>query len=163
MAWQFSRLDIRPFRCSQAELFLVPHAHLLCQWNLGQYQQWSVLASCHLFSHLWTAECTQCLLCFNSLMLRDPSCCCVHGLDFNMFVLSLAFCWKWTDFESTFKWRTPLFPFQSISFSGGNRRYVQTSIPNGQGLTVFGSYVFWIDQNTKNVSYFDHLMKCGFV
>ncbi|KAK7113108.1 hypothetical protein V1264_012457 [Littorina saxatilis] len=40
---------------------------------------------------------------------------------------------------------------QSISFSGGNRRYVQTSIPNGYGLTVFGTYVFWIDRNTKDV------------
>ena len=33
----FPRLEIRGFSCSLAELFLAPHTHLLCQWNLGQY------------------------------------------------------------------------------------------------------------------------------
>ena len=36
----FPRLEIRRFSCSLAELFLAHHAHLLCQWNLGQYQRW---------------------------------------------------------------------------------------------------------------------------
>ncbi|KAK7507961.1 hypothetical protein BaRGS_00000926, partial [Batillaria attramentaria] len=40
---------------------------------------------------------------------------------------------------------------QSISFSGGNRRYVQTNIPNGYGLSVFENYVYWVDQNLKNL------------
>ncbi|XP_076440226.1 low-density lipoprotein receptor-related protein 2-like [Babylonia areolata] len=40
---------------------------------------------------------------------------------------------------------------QSISFDGRSRRFVQTNIPNGYGLVVFGPYVYWIDQNTKNL------------
>ena len=42
----FHRLKIGRFSGSLAELFLAPPHSLVCQWNLGQYQQWSVLASC---------------------------------------------------------------------------------------------------------------------
>ena len=56
----FPRLQIGCFSCSLAELFLAPHTHLLCPWNLGQYQRWSVLSTSRLSSHFplgWIATC----------------------------------------------------------------------------------------------------------
>ena len=56
----FPRLQIGCFSCSLAELFLAPHTHLLCPWNLGQYQRWSVLSTSQLPSHFplgWIATC----------------------------------------------------------------------------------------------------------
>lgn len=40
---------------------------------------------------------------------------------------------------------------QAMSFSGDNRRFYQTSIPNGYGLTIFKQNIYWIDQNTRTL------------
>ncbi|XP_035827354.1 low-density lipoprotein receptor-related protein 2 [Aplysia californica] len=40
---------------------------------------------------------------------------------------------------------------QSVSFSGGNRRYIQTNTPNPYGLAVFKSYVYWVDRNLQRI------------
>lgn len=41
---------------------------------------------------------------------------------------------------------------QSVSFNGGNRRYIQTNTPNPYGLAVFDSYVYWVDRNLQKVA-----------
>lgn len=55
-------------------------------------------------------------------------------------------------FSSVFSLNYSILLFQCMSFSGGNRRFVQTNIPNGYGLAVFRTFVYWVDQNLKNVS-----------
>ena len=43
--------------------------------------------------------------------------------------------------------------FQSVSFDGEDRRYIQPNTPNPFGLTVFKSYVYWVDRNLQKVSF----------
>jgi len=42
--------------------------------------------------------------------------------------------------------------FQSISYTGENRRYLYTNLPKPIGLSVFGSQLYWADANLKKVS-----------
>ena len=101
--------------------------------------------------------CSTWLMVYLSDVLLDGCSACLMFCWFGVLLISVSTSSRghWKSLVTfTFQRSMPFFPlFQSISFSGGNRRYVQTSIPNGYGLTVFGRYVFWIDQNTKNVSY----------
>ncbi|RUS81822.1 hypothetical protein EGW08_010414, partial [Elysia chlorotica] len=40
---------------------------------------------------------------------------------------------------------------QSVTFDGDDRQYVQANTPNPFGLTVFQSYVYWIDRNLEKI------------
>jgi low density lipoprotein-related protein 2 len=41
---------------------------------------------------------------------------------------------------------------QRISFSGGDRQFVRTNLPNPFGVAVFGDDVYWVDRTLKKVS-----------
>uniref|UniRef100_A0A2C9KAN0 EGF-like domain-containing protein n=1 Tax=Biomphalaria glabrata TaxID=6526 RepID=A0A2C9KAN0_BIOGL len=40
---------------------------------------------------------------------------------------------------------------QCVTFDGENRRYIQTNTPNPYGLSVFNSYVYWVDRNLQKI------------
>ncbi|CAH1789469.1 unnamed protein product [Owenia fusiformis] len=40
---------------------------------------------------------------------------------------------------------------QRMSFSGGNREYIRTNLPNPVGIAIFGNDLYWNDRNLKTI------------